>query len=289
MSQTAILPEDAAPAQPADDRLAALVALLRGRRIVALTGAGCSTESGIPDYRGAGRTGPRNPIQHDAFLRRADVRRRYWARATLGWARFSGAAPNAAHRALATLEAAGPLAGVITQNVDRLHHRAGSRRVVELHGALADVLCLGCGRGEARRELQARLVDANPGWLERTVEAQPDGDAELDAELVAGFSVVACRHCGGTLKPDVVFFGGNVPERTLAAAWSLFAEAEALLVVGSSLTVYSGFRFVRRAHEQSLPVAVVNLGPTRADELVAVKVDAPAAALLPALARELVP
>ena len=149
-----------------DDDLAPLVDLLSGRRFVALTGAGCSTESGIPDYRGGGRTGPRNPIQHDAFMKQADVRRRYWARATLGWARFSGAEPNAAHRALAALEAAGTLAGVITQNVDRLHQRAGSRRVVELHGALADVACLRCGRGEPRHELQARLLDANPGWLE---------------------------------------------------------------------------------------------------------------------------
>jgi NAD-dependent SIR2 family protein deacetylase len=270
-----------------DDDLALLVDLLSRRRIIALTGAGCSTESGIPDYRGGGRTGPRNPIQHDAFMRRADVRRRYWARATLGWARFSSAEPNAAHQALAALERAGHVAGVITQNVDRLHQRAGSRRVVELHGALADVSCLRCGRHEPRHELQARLVAANPGWLESGADIQPDGDADLDAARVAEFAVVGCRICGGELKPDVVFFGGAVAERTLAAAWELFAEAEALLVVGSSLAVYSGFRFVRRAQELSLPVAVVNIGPTRADEIAAAKVSAPVGTILPRLAETL--
>jgi len=270
-----------------DDELAPLVDLLSGRRFVALTGAGCSTESGIPDYRGGGRTGPRNPIQHDAFMRRADVRRRYWARATLGWGRFSGAEPNAAHHALAALESAGRLAGVITQNVDRLHQRAGSRRVVELHGALADVACLRCGRGEPRHELHERLLAANPGWLESAADIQPDGDADLDAARVAGFAVVDCRLCGGELKPDVVFFGGAVSEPTLAAAWELFDQAEALLVVGSSLAVYSGFRFVRRAQERALPVAVVNIGPTRADDIADAKVSAPVGAILPRLARTL--
>jgi NAD-dependent SIR2 family protein deacetylase len=273
---------------PLEDDLAPLVALLAGRRFVALTGAGCSTESGIPDYRGGGRTGPRNPIQHDAFMRRPDVRRRYWARATLGWAQFSGAEPNAAHRALAALESAGPLAGVITQNVDRLHQRAGSRRVVELHGALADVACIRCGRVEPRHELQARLIAANPGWLEAIAEFKPDGDAEiLDAERVAAFAVVGCRLCGGELKPDVVFFGGTVAERTLTAAWALFDEAEALLVVGSSLAVYSGFRFVRRAQERALPIALVNIGPTRADDMAAAKIAASVGAILPRLATAL--
>ena len=266
-----------------DDDLAPLVDLLSARRFVALTGAGCSTESGIPDYRGEGRTGPRNPIQHDAFMKKADVRQRYWARATLGWERFSGAEPNAAHRALAVLEEAGPLAGVITQNVDRLHQRAGSRRVVELHGALAEVACLRCGGGEPRHELQARLLAANPGWLEAATDIQPDGDADLDAERVARFQVVTCRLCDGDLKPDVVFFGGAVSERTLTAAWDLFAQAEVLLVVGSSLTVYSGFRFVRRAQEQAVPIALVNVGPTRADDIATVKLSAPVGTLLPRL------
>jgi NAD-dependent SIR2 family protein deacetylase len=272
---------------PDDDDLAPLADLLAGRRLVALTGAGCSTESGIPDYRGAGRSGPRNPIQHDAFMKKADVRRRYWARATLGWARFSGAQPNEAHRALAALEAAGRVAGVITQNVDRLHQRAGSRRVVELHGALADVSCLRCGRSEPRHDVQARLEAANPGWLASATDIQPDGDADLDADRVADFAVVGCRICGGELKPDVVFFGGAVAERTLAAAWELFEEAEALLVVGSSLAVYSGFRFVRRAQERSVPVAVINIGPTRADDIAAAKVSAPAGTILPRLATTL--
>jgi NAD+-dependent protein deacetylase sirtuin 4 len=274
-----------------DDLVAPLLALLAGRRFVALTGAGCSTESGIPDYRGSGRTGPRNPIQHDAFLRRRDVRQRYWARATIGWAQFRTAEPNGAHRALAALEAAGPLAGVITQNVDRLHHRAGSRRVVELHGALAEVLCLGCGSAEDRDSVQARLLQENPGWLETaaTVNLRPDGDSDLPADIVARFALVGCRACGGELKPDVVFFGGNVSQRTLTAAWELFDQGEALLVVGSSLTVYSGFRFVRRARELDLPIAVVNIGPTRADDLAQTKISAPASQVLARLERQLVP
>ena len=272
----------------APDRLIApLVDLLMGRRFVTLTGAGCSTDSGIPDYRGNGRTGPRNPIQHDAFLRDAETRRRYWARATLGWQRFTAAVPNAGHQALAGLEDAGLLTGLITQNVDRLHHRAGSRHVVELHGALDRVSCLRCGDVEPRDEVHARLLRANPGWLQTSADVRPDGDAELPPDAVAGFHVVACRGCGGELKPDVVFFGGTVPEQTLASAWEMFDRGQALLVAGSSLTVYSGFRFVRRAAERGVPVAIVNLGPTRADELAAVKLDLSTAQALPALARAL--
>ena len=201
--------------------------------------------------------------------------------------RAAEAAPNPAHLALASWEGLFPSLLVVTQNVDRLHQRAGSRRVVELHGALADVACLRCGRIEARADLQARLLDANPGWLESAIDIQPDGDAELEADRVREFTVVACRLCGGELKPDVVFFGGSVSERTLAAAWELFAEAEALLVVGSSLAVYSGFRFVRCAQDQGVPVAIVNVGPTRADEIAAVKVSAPVGTILPRLAETL--
>jgi NAD-dependent deacetylase sirtuin 4 len=266
----------------------ALAALLYGRRFVALTGAGCSTESGIPDYRGDGRPGPRDPIQHADFLRRADVRRRYWARAALGWERFKDARPNAGHRALAALEAAGLLAGVITQNVDRLHHRAGSRSVVELHGALADVRCLDCGRHEPRARVQERLVGANPDWLARVgAELLPDGDAQLSDEAVTAFNVVGCEICAGPLKPDVVFFGGSVPAATLAAAWDMLAAGEVLVVVGSSLTVYSGFRFVRHAHEAGVPIAIVNLGPTRGDELAVVRIAAPVGHVLPRLAAAL--
>ncbi len=264
-----------------------LASVLAGRRIVALTGAGCSTESGIPDYRGAGRPTRRSPIQHDAFVRSAQVRRRYWARSTLGWPRFLAARPNAAHQALARLESAGSVAGVITQNVDRLHHRAGSVRVVELHGALEEALCLACGAREPRSALQGRLENANPGWSDRVALGAPDGDAELPAEEVAAFNVTPCLGCGGALKPDVVFFGGHVAEPTLDAAWSLFAEAEALLVVGSSLAVYSGFRFARRAAEIGLPIAIVNLGPTRADAWAEVRIQAPAGAVLPELAATL--
>lgn len=279
---------EALPVQPAaGEAVAPLVELLAGRRFVTLTGAGCSTESGIPDYRGNGRSGPRNPIQHDAFLRDGEVRRRYWARATLGWQRFTCAEPNPGHRALAALEQAGRMAGLITQNVDRLHHRAGSRQVVELHGALEDVSCLRCGMADPREEVHARLLRANPDWLRLAAEVRPDGDAELPAEAVAGFHVVSCRWCGGELKPDVVFFGGTVPERTLAEAWKLFEQGEVLLVAGSSLTVYSGFRFVRRAADRGVPIAIVNLGPTRADDLANIKVELPTAFALPALASAL--
>jgi NAD+-dependent protein deacetylase sirtuin 4 len=245
-----------------------MTALLAEGGCVVLTGAGCSTESGIPDYRGEGRPArPSSPIQHAAFLRDPSVRRRYWARATLGWEHFSKARPNRAHLALAALERAGVVAGVITQNVDRLHHAAGSSRVVELHGALADVICLDCGAREDRADLQTRLLAANPSWLDLTAGSNPDGDADLLAAHVTDFRVVACRACGGTLKPEVVFFGGSVAPPVLASAWELFGRARALFVVGSSLAVFSGFRFARRAAEVGLRIAIVNLGPTRADQL----------------------
>jgi NAD+-dependent protein deacetylase sirtuin 4 len=266
-----------------------LVALLAGRRFVALTGAGCSTESGIPDYRSPAQAArPRSPILHDAFVRRPEVRQRYWARATLGWLRFSGAAPNPAHRALAALEQAGRLVGLITQNVDRLHHAAGSRRTVELHGALAEVRCLACGDREPRADVHARLLAANPGWLDQAIAVAPDGDAELPADQVTSFRVVDCRGCAGPLTPDVVFFGGTVPAHTVAVAHDMIDRAEALLIVGSSLAVYSGFRFVRRAAERGLGIGVVNLGPTRADDLCTVKLEARAGEALSRLAERLI-
>jgi NAD-dependent SIR2 family protein deacetylase len=267
-----------------------LLDLLRGRRVVALTGAGCSTESGIPDYRGPDKPPrARPPIQHREFIDDPAMRRRYWARSVLGWARFSVAQPNPAHHALAELEAHGALAGVITQNVDGLHSAAGSREVVELHGALARVRCLACGSRVHRDRLQARLLERNPGWLDRARDTPiaPDGDALLPDELVVRFDVADCDECRGTLMPDVVFFGGNVPRPTLDAAWALFDRAEALFVVGSSLTVFSGFRFVRRAAEQGVPVAILNRGPTRGDEHAAVRIDARAGEALPAIARAL--
>jgi NAD+-dependent protein deacetylase sirtuin 4 len=280
------LPATIELARSPDADLAQLHACLAGRRVVVLTGAGCSTESGIPDYRGQGRpVRPRAPIQHDAFLRRPEVRQRYWARATAGWVRFSAARPNLAHRALAALERAGALAGVITQNVDRLHQLAGSQRVVELHGALAEVICLCCGDREPRAALQRRLLRDNPGWMDRAASMAPDGDADLPEAELAGFRVPACLGCGGVLKPDVVFFGGNVGPVTLQAAWALFDEAEVLLVVGSSLAVYSGYRFVVRAHERRMDIGVVNLGPTRADSLACVRVRLMASEALSGLAR----
>ena len=264
--------------------------LARGRRLVVLTGAGCSTESGIPDYRGVD-TPPRTrpPIQHREFVEKPAMRRRYWARSMLGWPRLSAARPNAAHTALAGLEAAGIVAGLITQNVDGLHGAAGSRNVVELHGAIARVRCLSCGALTGRADLQTRLDAANPSWAARaeTARIQPDGDADLPDHLVSDFEVVHCDACGGVLMPDVVFFGGSVPRPTLDAAWDTFDRGELLLVVGSSLTVFSGYRFVRRAAERGVPVAILNRGPTRGDPHAALRVDARAGDALPALARAL--
>lgn len=277
---------DPAPPTPADP--SALVQMLRERRAVVLTGAGCSTESGIPDYRGPGtRRRARNPIQHRDFLRRAEVRQRYWARAVIGWPRLRAAEPNAAHHALARLERAGRVRGLITQNVDRLHHAAGSREVVELHGALAEVRCLGCGGIEDRDTLQRRLLELNPGFAGRRAELAPDGDAELEADAVAAFRVPGCLRCGGVLKPNVVFFGDNVAKAVVDRAWSLLDEAELLLVVGSSLAVFSGYRFVREAARRSLPVAIVNLGATRGDAAAAVRIGASAGDVLPHLAAAL--
>ncbi len=272
------------------ESLQALVELLRGRRAVVLAGAGCSTESGIPDYRGPeGSLRTRTPVQYQDFVRSEAARTRYWARSAAGWPRFSAARPNAAHHALACLEEQGTVRGVITQNVDGLHHAAGSRRVVELHGSLASVRCLGCGRAGPRSGFQDRLLEMNPGWEERLagVETAPDGDAEIPSSALESFRVPACEACGGVLKPDVVFFGENVPPAVVERAWSLFAEAEVLLVAGSSLHVYSGRRFVYRAREQGVPVAVVNLGPTRADEGAAVKVEGRLGHVLPQLAEAL--
>ncbi len=285
------------------EAFARVSAVLRGRRVVVLAGAGCSTDSGIPDYRGPTAV-PRKPMQHREFVGSEAARQRYWARATVGWPRMVAAAPNAVHRALAALEHGGAIEGVITQNVDGLHHAAGSRQVVELHGALARVRCLGCGARIDRAALHARLLAENPGVaaaLDRRdagpddnrsgrgqggFDGAPDGDAELPAALIEGFVVTACA-CGGPWKPDVVFFGDNVPRAVVDDAWALFDRGEALLVVGSSLTVWSGYRFVRRAAERGVPVAIVNLGPTRGDGEAAVKLDAPLAEVLPRLVETL--
>ena len=267
----------------------ALVAVLKGKRVAVLSGAGCSTESGIPDYRGPEtRRRARNPIQYQAFIDEPEARTRYWARSARGWPRFSTARPNDGHHALARMEVAGVVTGIITQNVDRLHHAAGSRQVVELHGALADVRCLDCSAVEARAAMQARLEALNPGFAARAAEPAPDGDAELPVEASAAFRVPGCRQCGGTLKPDVVFFGESVPRERVDAAWRVLGEAEALLVVGSSLAVYSGYRFVRKAAQEARPVAIVNLGPTRGDALAQVRVEARLGETLPRLAEALI-
>jgi NAD-dependent deacetylase sirtuin 4 len=274
--------------------LGPLIELLRGRRVVALVGAGCSTESGIPDYRGpeTGRR-PRTPIQYNDFVRSEAARVRYWARSAVGWRRIATARPNPAHVALAELESAGVLVGVITQNVDGLHETAGSRRVVELHGSLSAVRCLNCGDRTARDAFQRRLLALNAEW-ERGVatdglEAAPDGDVELPISALEDFRVPACDACGtGVLKPDVVFFGENVPRARLEEAWRVFEAGDVLLVVGSSLTVYSGRRFIYRAGEIGMPVGIINIGPTRADDVAAVKVEASLGAALPALAASLI-
>ncbi len=277
------LPATARGEIPLARALEPLVTLLAGRRIVALTGAGVSTESGIPDYRGPGtRRRARNPIQYKQFVRSEAWRRRYWARSMVGWPWVDAARPNPAHRALADLEAAGVASGLITQNVDRLHHRAGSRQVIELHGALAEVVCLDCGAVSDRGDYQARLALANPGWAPPLeAESAPDGDAEL--EPYEGFVVPGCARCGGALKPRVVFFGESVPRPTVEEAAAWVDAAEGLLVVGSSLAVFSGWRFVRQAHKRGVPVGLLNLGETRADPIADVKVEARVGSALPAL------
>ena len=270
------------PAPPLDDRaLGTLVELLQARRAVILAGAGCSTESGIPDYRGPeSRKRPRRPIRYQEFVGDERARTRYWARSTIGWPRMSRSRPNAAHRALARLESAGAVPGIITQNVDGLHFQAGSRRVIELHGSLARVQCLTCGESVGREAFQERLLTVNADWAERlgglgpgSAETAPDGDVELPQWAERSFRVPGCGSCGGILKPDVVFFGENVPKPRVERAWRLFEEGDVLLVVGSSLTVYSGRRFIYRAEKEGVPIAIVNIGPTRADDVAAVKVE----------------
>lgn len=278
----------AAPSALRSESVNALIDLLGGGRIAVLTGAGCSTESGIPDYRGPEtRRRARNPIRFSEFVKSPEGRQRYWARAFVGWERFRGKAPNPAHHALASMERDGRLAGLITQNVDRLHHAAGSSDVVELHGALADVRCLECGLIEPRDDLQARLDAMNPGWRAHRAEMAPDGDAELPLELVARFTVAGCGACGGALKPDVVFFGEGVPRERVERAYGIVDAADALLVVGSSLAVFSGYRFVKRAHANGQPIAIVNLGESRGDSVATVRVSARAGDVLPRLAEAL--
>jgi NAD-dependent SIR2 family protein deacetylase len=249
--------------------------LRRHERLFVLTGAGCSTRSGIPDYRDADGSWKRGqPMTFQAFTGTEAARQRYWARSLAGWPRIAAARPNRAHAALARLEARGAVELLLTQNVDGLHQAAGSRRVVELHGGLDRVRCLGCGRTTGRAAMQAELVRLNPGWSGLAAAAAPDGDSELEGRDTGGFVVPPCPACGGVLKPDVVFFGENVPKDRVEDAFAALGRADALLVIGSSLTVYSGFRFAAAAAAAGKPIAAVNLGRTRADHLLALKAEA---------------
>jgi len=242
------------------------------RRWLVLTGAGVSTDSGIPDYRGPDAV-PRQPMTFQEFIASATNRQRYWARAHLGWSRMGTAEPNFTHRFLAAQQ--DRLVGLITQNVDGLHEKAGSRDVVDLHGRLDRVICLDCGTGITRHEMQERLDALNPGWTDQDVVLNPDGDVELDD--TAGFVVPPCAQCGGRLKPDVVFFGESVPKPKVAHCFDLVERAcredAALVVLGSSLQVMSGLRFVRRAAKDGTEVVIINRGPTRGDELADVRID----------------
>ncbi len=267
----------------------ALVALLAGRRVAVLTGAGISTDSGIPDYRGPDSP-PANPMTIRQFTSSPDYRRRYWARNHVGWRHMAAAGPNAGHRALAALERAGVVTGVITQNVDLLHTKAGSRRVINLHGSYARVVCLNCGHAMARAALAEQLEQANPGFTERAetlgaLAVAPDADATLtDTD---SFRFVDCPACGGILKPDIVYFGESVAKEVVAQCYQLIEGSDALLVAGSSLAVFSGYRFVRHAAALALPIAIVNRGATRGDDLATVKVEAGCSPTLTLLADEL--
>jgi NAD-dependent SIR2 family protein deacetylase len=266
-----------------------LVRALADGGTVVLSGAGLSTESGIPDYRGpSGRARNATPMTYQAFTGSATARQRYWARSHLGWRHITGASPNAGHRAVASLEQQGLLTAIITQNVDGLHQAAGAAAVTELHGSLHRVTCLGCGQRTSRVSLDERLRAANPWWvpsgvmvppgLEGTQQEDrpainPDGDVAL--ESTDGFVVVDCLACGGVLKPDVVFFGESVPRPRVDACFSQVSTASSLIVLGSSLTVFSGLRYVRHAVKLGIPVVIVNQGPTRGDPLASVRLDAP--------------
>ncbi len=268
--------------------LAQLAENLYGRRSFLLTGAGMSTDSGIPDYRGPeSRKRRGGPIQHRDFVRSSEARRSYWARSFIGWHRVRDAKANEGHEAIAELERSGVVSGLVTQNVDGLHHAAGSSRVVELHGSLSRVRCLSCGREEERESVQRRLARLNPEWTGDSEAFAPDGDVELPPEMERNFCVPTCRHCGGVLKPDVVFFGDTVPKERVERAWDFFRDSDLVLVAGSSLTVFSGYRFVRAAAKEGKPVYIINRGETRGDAEAAVKLEGGVGELLPRLVEAL--
>jgi NAD-dependent SIR2 family protein deacetylase len=257
--------------------------------VAILSGAGLSTESGIPDYRGpTGLARRATPMTYQTFTGSAAARRRYWARSHVGWRHIARAAPNDGHLAVAELSRRGLLTGIITQNVDGLHQAAGASGVTELHGSLHQVICLSCGRRTSRTELGRRLEAANPGWdTEAAASINPDGDAVLDDEAAASFRVADCALCQGVLKPDVVFFGENVPPPRVQACYALVENASALVVLGSSLTVMSGFRYVRHAAKLGRPVVIVNQGATRGDPYATATLDAPLGQTLSALVSSL--
>jgi NAD-dependent SIR2 family protein deacetylase len=265
------------------DLVHAAVDLLATGSFTVLTGAGVSTDSGIPDYRGPG-TPARTPMTYQEFASGPVARRRYWARSYLGWSRMRHAEPNPAHHALARLGVSGAVPLLITQNVDGLHERAGSRSLCALHGRIADVVCLACRHSSGRAALQERMSLLNPGFAARHHEAATRPDGDVDLESTDGFEVPACELCGGVLKPDVVFFGENVPKDRVRRCFDAVESADALLVAGSSLTVLSGFRFVRQAHKLGIPVVIVNRGRTRGDELATYKLDTGCAGFLTTLA-----
>lgn len=263
-----------------------LIAFVRDhRRLFVLTGAGCSTESGIPDYRDQqGRWKHRQPVMYQDFVRSDAARRRYWARSFVGWPRIDNARPNGAHHALASLESSGFIYQLVTQNVDGLHQRAGSRKVVDLHGRLDTIECLDCRRSMSRSSFQAVLKDLNPALHAASAATTPDGDVDLDDFELDAVRVPGCSLCGGVLKPAVTFFGETVPRARVEYASRCLQECDAMLVVGTSLMVYSGYRFCRAANQQGKPIAAINLGRTRADAELAFKVDNDCSGVLTALA-----
>jgi NAD-dependent SIR2 family protein deacetylase len=253
----------------------------RHPKLFVLTGAGCSTASGIPDYRDENGDWKRlRPVMFQPFMTDLHTRRRYWARSLVGWRRFGHAQPNDAHRALARLGQQGRTEVLVTQNVDGLHQSAGSTDVIDLHGRLDQVRCMGCEQRSDREELQRRLLDLNPSWDSLDARDAPDGDSDLEGLDFSGFDLPACTHCGGILKPDVVFFGESVPRERVTAAMEAVERADAVLVIGSSLMVYSGYRFAHAASKAGKPIAAVNLGRTRADALLALKVNQPCVSAL---------
>ncbi|KAM6928438.1 NAD-dependent protein lipoamidase sirtuin-4, mitochondrial [Xenentodon cancila] len=257
----------------------------RSRRLFVVTGAGLSTESGIPDYRSE-RVGlyartDRRPMQHAEFVRSPKSRQRYWARNFVGWQQFSSHQPNKAHRALQSWEEAGRLHWLVTQNVDALHSKAGQRRLTELHGCAHRVMCLDCGAVTAREDLQRRFVTFNPKWEAQAGAVAPDGDVFLEDEQVLHFRVPSCENCGGALKPEVTFFGDTVSKATVQFVHERLAESDAVLVAGSSLQVYSGYRFLLAARDRKMPIAILNIGTTRADHLAELKVRGRCGEVLP--------